>query len=107
MNIASTIISQIKTIDPMAFSAWGVRSISVGESNITFKTTGMTPWKGYVKVEYDHGMDLYRVSFFKLRKSVVTTLATVHDVFAEDLVNIIDNFVENNSKLTKKVNYSQ
>ena len=94
MNIASTIISQIKTIDPMAFSAWGVRSISVGESNITFKTTGMTPWKGFVHVKYVQGRDLYKVEFFRLRKMEVKYDKVVEDVYAEDLVNTIDQFVD-------------
>jgi hypothetical protein len=53
----------------------------------------MTPYKGYVYVKYNAGKDLYDVQFFKLRKLEVKTDKIVEDVYAEDLVRVIDGFV--------------
>lgn len=43
MNIAKTILSQIKTIDGWALSAWGAKDLVAMEDGLKFKTSGMTP----------------------------------------------------------------
>jgi hypothetical protein len=93
MNTAQTILSQIKTIDAWALSAWGAKDLVAMEDGLKFKTSGMTPWKGHVYVKYNPVPDLYEVQFFRLRKSQVKMDKVVEDVYAFDLVSVIDKFV--------------
>lgn len=93
MKIAQTIVQQIKTLDPRAFMAWGAKEfISMGDG-LKFKTSGLTPWKGYVYIRYNPGKDLYEIDFFRFRKMEVKYDRKVADVYAEDLVSTIDGFV--------------
>lgn len=93
MTIAQTILSQIKTLDRMAMMAWGAKELVNMGDGLKFKTSGMTPWKGYVYVKYDAGMDLYNIEFFRIRKYEVKVDKQIESVYAEDLVSIIDSFV--------------
>ena len=93
MNVAQTILSQIKTLDPMALPAWGAKDLMNMGDGLKFKTSGMTPYKGYVYIKYKPVPDLYEVQFFRFRKMEVKMDKTVEDVYAEDLVRIIDGFV--------------
>ena len=93
MNIAQTILDQIKTIDPMALPAWGAKDLMNMGDGLKFKTTGMTPYKGYVYIKYVAGRDLYEVQFFRFRKLEMKMDKVVEDVYAQDLVSVIDNFV--------------
>jgi len=93
MNIAQTILSQIKTIDPMALPAWGAKDLMDMNNGLRFKTSGMTPYKGYVYIRYNEGADLYDVSFYRIRKLEVKMDKVIGDVYAQDLVSTIDNFV--------------
>lgn len=93
MNTAQIILSQIKAIDPMALFAWGAKDLINMGDGLKFKTSGMTPWKGYVYIKYDEGKDLYEIQFFRFRKMDVKMDKIVQDVYAEDMVNIIDGFV--------------
>jgi hypothetical protein len=82
----------------MALPAWGAKDLVAMEDGLKFKTSGMTPWKGYVYVKYNPVPDLYEVQFFRHRKMRVEgfhliTDGTVKDVYATDLVSIIDKFV--------------
>lgn len=90
MSIAETIRDQIRTIDPMAFGAWGTTNLTNMGDGLKFKTTGMVKWKGYVYVKYDYGADLYNVIFAKIRKGEWKVEKQVDQVFCEDLVNVID-----------------
>ena len=93
MNTAQIILSQIKTLDPRALWAWGAKDLMNMGDGLKFKTSGMTPWKGYVYVKYNSGKDLYEIQFFRFRKMEVKYDKVVEDVFAEDLVSVIDGFV--------------
>lgn len=93
MNVAQTILSQIKTIDPRALWAWGAKDLINMGNGLKFKTTGMVRWKGYVYVKYNEGTDLYDVDFFRFRKMDPVYDAKLTGVYAEDLVCIIDNQV--------------
>jgi hypothetical protein len=92
MNIAQTILSQIKALDPMALFAWGAKDLINMENGLKFKTTGITPYKGYVYIKLN-GKDLYDIQFFKVRNLEVKTDKVVEDVYAEDLVRVIDGVV--------------
>jgi hypothetical protein len=93
MSIAQTILSQIKTIDPRALWAWGAKELVNMGDGLKFKTTGMTPWKGYVYIKYDAGADLYNLDFFRIRKFEVKYDKKIEGVYVEDLVRFIDDFV--------------
>jgi hypothetical protein len=93
MNTAQIILSQIKALDPMAMFAWGAKDLMNMGDGLKFKTSGMTPYKGYVYIKYVAGRDLYEIQFFRFRKMEVKMDKIVEDVFAEDMVGIIDNFV--------------
>ena len=93
MNTAQIILSQIKAIDPRALWAWGAKDLMNMGDGLKFKTSGMTPYKGYVYVKYNSGKDLYEIQFFRFRKMEVKYDKVVEDVFAEDLVSVIDGFV--------------
>jgi hypothetical protein len=93
MTIAQTILSQIKTIDPMATFAWGAKELVNMGDGLKFKTSGMVKWKGYVYIKYNAGTDLYDIQFFRIRGVNVKTDKGMTDIFAEDLVNVIDEVV--------------
>jgi hypothetical protein len=46
-----------------------------------------------VYIKYVAGRDLYEIQFFRFRKMEVKYDKIVEDVYAEDMVGIIDNFV--------------
>lgn len=93
MTIAKTILSQIKTIDPMATFAWGAKDFVNMGDGLKFKTSGMVKWKGYVYVKYNHDTDLYDIQFYRLRNCEIKTDKNMIGIYAEDLVNIIDSVV--------------
>ena len=93
MNTAQIILSQIKALDPRALMAWGAKDLMNMGNGLKFKTSGMSPWKGYVYIKYNEGKDLYDIDFFRFRKMEVKYDKKVEDVYAEDLVRIIDGVV--------------
>lgn len=93
MTIQQTIISQIRAIDPMATFAWGAKDWAATPNGLRFKSSGIVRWKGIVNVEYNDGSDLYDLEFFRIRGGKVFMDDKVSDVFAEDLVRIIDSQV--------------
>lgn len=90
MSVAKTILEQLKTIDPVAMFAWGAKELVDMNDGLKFKTSGAVKWKGYVYVQYDEGHDLYNVIFAQLRKFEWVERKKVCGVFAEDLVNVIN-----------------
>jgi hypothetical protein len=93
MSIAHTILHQIRIFDPMALFAWGAKDFVNRGDGLQFKTSGMTKYKGHVYVKYNAGSDLYEVTFFRIRKMEQVIDKTVTDVYAEDLVGVIDETV--------------
>ena len=90
MSIAQTILTQIKTLDPMAMTAWGAKDLIAMNDGLKFKTSGMVKWKGYVYIQYNHGQDLYDIIFAKIRKYEWKEEKKVTGVFFDQLINIID-----------------
>jgi|TARA_B110000261_G_scaffold164154_1_gene212491 hypothetical protein len=90
MNIAETIRDQIKALDFWAFGAWGAKDfVKTSTEGLRFKTSGMVKWKGYVSIELN-GHDLYDVKFQRVRKMNVVTDKELDNVFADQLVEIIN-----------------
>ena len=92
MEIAKTILSQIKTLDRMAMCAWGAKDLVGMEDGLMFKSSGMVRNKGKVMIKLN-GNDLYDVTFGKIRKYEYKELARVEDVFVENLVETVDKMV--------------
>jgi hypothetical protein len=93
MTLAQTILDQIKTLDPWAMGAWGAKNLVSMEDGLKFQTSGMTPWKGHVYVKYVYGKDLYEIQFYRIRKGEIKMDKVIEDVYAGDLVRLIDGFV--------------
>lgn len=93
MNIAQTILSQIKTLDGRALWAWGAKDLVNTGTGLQFKVGGLAKFKGQVLVKLN-AADLYDIEFFKIRKGEVKVTNTFTDVFAEDLVDVIDSVVQ-------------
>lgn len=91
-EIAKTILSQINQLDGWALSAWGAKDLVNLGDGLQFKTSGMTPWKGYVQIRLN-GLDYYDISFVKMRKGIAKTMKEIKDVVAFDLVECIDEVV--------------
>jgi hypothetical protein len=92
MEIAKTILSQIKALDKMAMCAWGAKDLVGMEDGLMFKSSGMVRNKGNVMIKLN-GNDLYDVTFGKIRKYEYKELACVEDVFVENLVETVDKMV--------------
>jgi hypothetical protein len=90
MSVAQTIRQQINTIDRSAFMAWGVKEMVANTNDLQFKSTGMCRWKGWVDVKYNEGTDLYDIDFFRIRAGKLIMDRKATDVYAEDLVSVID-----------------
>lgn len=93
MTIAQTILSQIKTIDPRATWAWGAKELVNMGDGLKFKTSGMVKWKGHVYIRYNEATDLYDIEFFRIRNCEIKCDKGMTDIFAEDLVRVIDEVV--------------
>ena len=91
-GIAGVVYSQIKTMSPWAMAAWGAKELVVLKDGIQFKSSGMVKNKGIIQVKLN-GSDLYDVTFGKVRKFKYKQLKKVTDVFAEDLIGVIDEMV--------------
>lgn len=90
MNTAQIILSQIKSLDPMALMAWGAKDLMNMGNGLKFRTSGMTPWKGWVYIQYNAGADLYNVRFMRWRKFDLVEDVTHEDVYFDSLVEVID-----------------
>jgi hypothetical protein len=93
MNIAQTILSQIKTLDGRAMWAWGAKDLVNTGSGLQFKVGGLAKFKGHVLIKLN-ASDLYDVEFYKIRKGDIKVTNTFSDVFAENLVEVIDSVVQ-------------
>ena len=92
MNVAKTILSQIKALDAWSLGAWGAKDLVALENGLQFKSSGMVKNKGIVQIKLNCS-DLYDVSFGKVRKFEYKEIKKINDLFVGDLVDIIDEMV--------------
>lgn len=92
MQIAQTIISQINALDRWAMGAWGAKERVAMKDGLKFKTSGMVRWKGYVYIKLN-GRDLYDVMFFRIRGVEMKIDKEVKDIYADMLVDVINDQV--------------
>ena len=94
MQIAQTILEQIRYFDRSALMAWGAKSFCALSENkqrvggLSFQVNGLSH-KGWVTIELDW-MDTYTVIFTNRSREVVKS---VEGVYCDMLVDIID-FIE-------------
>ncbi|TPV31934.1 hypothetical protein FJ651_14060 [Paucihalobacter ruber] len=91
MQIAQTILNQIKYLDRSALMAWGAQSFCALSENevraggLSFRVNGITH-KGWVTIELDW-LDTYNVIFTNRNRNVVKSF---EGVYCDQLVDIID-----------------
>ncbi|MBZ0328285.1 MAG: hypothetical protein K8F54_11810 [Altibacter sp.] len=91
IQIAQTILYQIKYLDRSALMAWGAKSFcSLSENKtrvggLSFKVNGLTH-KGWVTIELDW-LDTYTVVFTNRKREIVKT---VEGVYYDMLIDVID-----------------
>lgn len=94
VQIARTILNQIKYLDKSALMAWGANSFcSLSENKnrvggLSFMVNGITH-KGWVTIELDW-LDTYNVVFTNKKREIVKTY---DGVYCDMLINVID-FIE-------------
>jgi hypothetical protein len=91
MQIAQTILNQIKCLDRYALMAWGAKSFCALSENktraggLSFQVNGITH-KGWVTIELDW-LDTYNVIFTNKNRKVIKTF---DGIYCDQLVDIID-----------------
>ena len=91
-EVAQTILSQIKAIDFWALGSWAARNYTILNDQmggVQFKINCPKLKNAFVQVVLN-GSDLYDIRFFKVWGGKITVDETVNDVYAENLVNVID-----------------
>jgi len=93
LQIANTIKEQLMGMGAIKVMSWGANAWQGGKDFLTFKVQGFK-FKGMVKITL-HPCDYYIIEFFK-PKSTDSTQAVkkVDNVYFDEMVDIIDNYVE-------------
>lgn len=89
MIIASEIRRQLFYFGKIKVWSWGAHAWIGGENYLEFKVQGFK-LKGIVRIALN-GLDLYDITFKNIK---CETIKEFNDVYAEDMVDIIDNEVE-------------
>ena len=92
-TIQDTILDQIKSIDPLALMAWGARDLKASGTSLYMRVNGPKFKRGWIEVELDEGLDLYVVRAIQMYKFERKIKKELTQVYAEDLVRIIDSIV--------------
>lgn len=91
-------IMQILHAQLMIVWSWGFNGASMIENGLSFKVEGFK-FRGKVEVRYNEGTDLFDIRLVKNTK----TVEEITDVYADQLVNVIDNHVEKVEDYENKV----
>jgi hypothetical protein len=91
--IAKEILSQLRHFDPVALMAWGFKKPSGDETSLSFRVNGMKVGHAYVTIILN-GKDLYDIEVYKIRSAQKKMIRRVEDVYAEDMIEVIDHIVE-------------
>jgi hypothetical protein len=93
MSIPNEILRQLKTLDRVALMAWGFNSPSGDEYSLSFRVNGAKVGHAFVTINLN-GKDLYDIDIFKIRKYDKKMIKRVEDVYAEDMIDVIDHVIE-------------
>ena len=91
-KVGEIIYDQIKKLDKFAFPAWGAKNFMQGHDNLQFDVRG-PKHKGRVMIYYDRAKDLYDIELGNVRQLEWKTKRKIKQVFAGDLVNILDQHI--------------
>jgi hypothetical protein len=89
METAKYIYSILKT-QLMVVWSWGFNSPMALTNGLQFKVQGFI-FKGWVKITYNEGKDLFDISFLNYQMEITKK---IEDVYFDMLVDVIDNEVE-------------
>ena len=98
IEIANTIKHQITAQSPMALMSYAARDfVALSETNkrhggLQFKVSGYKH-KGLVLINLAFN-DTYTIECVKIRKGNVTICNVLKDVYADQLIQVLDSFVE-------------
>lgn len=102
LEIANTILGQIRATDRMALWAWGAKDFmalngsdeasKVSLGGVQFKVSGMKH-KGIVKVNL-MANDTYTVVIGSVRKGEWKVKSSTDDVYCDNLMEVIDGLIE-------------
>jgi hypothetical protein len=97
-EVANTIREQIKTLDPRAMWAWGVKQFAYsakGLGSLNIVISGCTKVKGKAFVEITlMPNDTYTINVYKITSKYDTkTIKIVEDVYCDMLVDVIDDIL--------------
>lgn len=88
-RVGQTILKQIKAIDKWALDSWGAKKFVSSKDGIQFDVRG-PKFRGRVVITLDKLSDTYAVDFGNVRKLEWVSKKLLQNVFAEDLVNVLD-----------------
>lgn len=92
-TIQETILQQIKAIDIWALGSWAARDLKASGTSLFFRVNGTKLKYGWIEIDLNEGLDLYTVRAIQTRKGAIKNKGEISQVYAEDLVNVIDSFV--------------
>lgn len=95
IEIAKEIYSQMRLLDMNLVMCMGVQKLVAVDRGLQFRVNGLS-FKGIVEIKLNGG-DLYDISFIKPArgKNPAQVLETITDVFAEDMMQLLESKVEN------------
>ena len=104
--VANTILKQIKALDKMALMAWGAKNLMAGSSGFEINGKHYGPGlqmdvrgpkhKGRIIISLNHSTDTYDIFALTIRMGTQVSFkvkAHESDVYAEDLVRILDSII--------------
>lgn len=97
MEMAKYIMSILRAQVVILWS-WGFQNPIAVENGLRFKVQGFK-FRGVVEIKYNEASDLFDVSFIKAGK----VLKSMEGIFFDELVNVIDEYVEKTSDYENKV----
>jgi hypothetical protein len=88
-KVSDTILKQIKSIDKWALDSYGAKNFVSSDKSIQFDVKG-SKFRGRVIITYDRGSDSYIIELGKLSGVNWKQKYMMKNVFAKDLVNVLD-----------------
>lgn len=91
-KVSDTILKQINAIDRFALPSWGAKNFVTDDKSIKFDVKG-SKFRGRVIITYDKGSDTYVIELGNVRKLDWKQKYMIKSVFAQDLVNVLDQHI--------------
>jgi len=91
-EIAETIVYQLGGMGKLKAMINARNFVCDDEGSLSFRFSG-NPKINCIRIKLN-GLDLYDITFYKINKIDFSTVHEVTDIYAEDLVNIIEQQIE-------------